>query len=396
MTKTAYFDLASGASGDMIIAAVADAGRRLGSRVEDTISEAIVSLALDATVAFVDDERGGLRCLRAEVKTGNEKYAPAELRWAIESAAIPNPARRRALAGLDVLVRAEAIVHGVDPDDVHLHELGSADTAADLVGASVGLGALGVSEVVAAPVPAPQGWINSEHGHLPLPAPVTLEVLRGATLLGVDSEDELVTPTGAAILVAHDATFGPLPVLALQAVGVGGGTRDSQRPNICRVLVGERPRPLGVRNEECVLLETNIDDQTPQSIGYAIDALVQDGALDAWVTPIAMKKSRPAFQLSVLVRPADEARIAGLVFRRTTTLGLRRRETTRWALERSEFVVSLHDHQVRVKIARLGDEIVNVAPEFQDCAELAEKIGVAVNDLYADATAIARRALELD
>ncbi len=390
MTKRAHFDMASGASGDMIIAALADAGRSLGIDVQNAVGDAVNSLGLGCTVMFVDDERGGLACLRAEVKTDSATHTAAQLRRALERADVPDGARRRAVAGLDALVRAESVVHGVDVGDVHLHELGSADTAADLIGAAVGLDCLDVTDVSAAPVPVPSGWIRSEHGELPLPAPVTLEVLKGAVVRGVDATAELVTPTGAAILVSHDATFGPVPEMTLMAIGVGGGTRNTQRPNICRVFVGSRAGSGDARLETCVVLETNIDDQTPEAIGYAVESIIRDGALDAWVVPIVMKKTRPAFLLSVLVRPEDESRLTESLFRHTTTLGVRRRETTRSVLERSHVVARVSGHDVRVKVARLGAEVVNIAPEFQDCADVAEREGVPVKDVYDEATRIAR------
>jgi hypothetical protein len=226
---------------------------------------------------------------------------------------------------------------------------------------------------------------------------VTLELLKGAVVRGVDARTELVTPTGAAVLIAHDASFGPLPELALQATGVGGGSRVTERPNICRVLVGVKADAAmlgaGARLETCVVLETNIDDQTPEAIGYAVEAIIRAGALDAWVVPILMKKSRPAFALSVLVHPDDESRLLETVFRHTTTLGVRRRETTRWALERSEVLVRVRGHDIRVKVATLHDEVVNIAPEFQDCVHVAEQAGIPFKDVHDDALASARRAV---
>jgi uncharacterized protein (TIGR00299 family) protein len=247
---------------------------------------------------------------------------------------------------------------------------------------------LDVTTVAAAPVPVPIGHIDSEHGRLPLPAPVTLELLAGASIRGVDATTELVTPTGAAILVAHDAHFGPVPQITLEATGVGGGTRDTQAPNICRVLVGT-PAGSVANIDTVVLLETNIDDQTPESLGHAVETIIRTGALDAWITPILMKKTRPAFLLSVLVRPADEPRIVEGMFRHTTTLGVRRRETTRWSLDRSELYVRIDEQDVRVKVATLGDEIVNVAPEFGDCVDAADRSGRSVDDVYEQAKALA-------
>jgi hypothetical protein len=313
--------------------------------------------------------------------------------------------KARAVAGLDALVRAEAKVHGVPEDQVHLHELGSADTAADLLGVCVGFETLGVTRLAAAPVPVPHGWTRGDHGDLPLPAPATLELLRNAALRGVESEQELVTPTAAAILVAHGCTYGPMPNITLDEIGIGGGARDTERPNICRLLVGEPSEtvealegpargPRGVAIERTVLLETNIDDQPPEGIGHALEKLVAAGALDAWVTPIVMKKSRPAFQLSVLTDAGDEAKALEVLFRETTTLGVRRREVARWTLGRHDLHVPVRGTNVRVKVARLRGEVVNISPEFDDCVQVAERAGVPFKDVYAEAAEKARRLLE--
>jgi pyridinium-3,5-bisthiocarboxylic acid mononucleotide nickel chelatase len=393
MTRVAYFDLANGISGDIILSCLAHAGRRLGIPVDKEIADTVASLDIGATVTFTDDERSGIACLCAEVTTSDERYTAEELRRIISR----SQSSERALRGLDLLVGAEADVHGVDPENVHLHELASGDTAVDLAGTAAGIAALGIERVAAAAVPVPSGWTDAEHGSLPLPAPATLEILRGARLRGVDATKELVTPTGAAVLVAHDTTFGPLAEMVLEAIGVGAGQRREargERPNICRVLVGTAADAPAIATETCVVLECNIDDQTPEQLGYAIETLLRQGALDVWVTPIVMKRSRPAFELSVLVRPSDEALITEEVFRATTTLGLRRRELVRSVLDREEVRVDLDGHDVRVKVARLGGEVVNVAPEFADCAVVADVSGLRLSDVYARAEALARRAIE--
>jgi hypothetical protein len=198
------------------------------------------------------------------------------------------------------------------------------------------------------------------------------------------------------VLLAHDVSFGPLPEVTLEAVGTGGGSSETERPNISRVLIGRRSGPPDARLDSCVLLETNIDDQTPESLGHAIEKIIRDGALDAWVSPIVMKRSRPAFLLSVLTRPQHESAVVESVFRHTTTLGVRRRITTRWTLERSDVRVRVRGHDVRVKVATMGAEIVNVAPEFADCVAAADSLGVPVKDVVDDATAAARTVLALD
>jgi hypothetical protein len=393
MTRLAYFDLANGISGDMALSALVGAGRPLDAPVADAIHKAVASLDLGASVSFVDDERGGIACVRAEVTTDGRRHTAKGLREAIERSDTSERARTTALRSLDALVEAEARVHGVDPDDVHLHELASADTAVDLLGAAVGLETLEVDRVAAAPVPVPAGWIAAEHGPLPLPTPVTLELLAGARLKGVDADKELVTPSGAAILVGHAATFGPLPEMTLAATGIGGGRRKGERPNICRVLVGDAYETAGPTIETCVLLETNIDDQTPEWIGHAIERLIAEGVLDAWVQPIVMKKSRPAFQVGVLVRTEDESRIAARMFHLTTTLGIRRRTITRYALEREWLTVLIEGHEIRVKVARLDGDVTNVAPEFADCVTVADATGIRPADVYEHAASLARAEL---
>jgi hypothetical protein len=396
MTTVAYFDLAHGISGDMTLACLAHAGRRLAVDVEGAIAEAISSLGLGCAVSFVDDERGGVACLRAEVKTDDRAHDAAALRDAIDRSDVAADVRAAAHRGLDALVRAEATVHGTDPDDVLLHELGSADTAADLIGAASGLATLGVEAVSAAPVPVSRGWFGSAHGPLPAPAPVTLELMAGMRVRGVDEDGELVTPTGAAILSAHDASFGPAPELELAAIGVGAGARRTDVPNICRVLIGASDGShVGAPSGHVVLLETNIDDQSPQGIAHALEMVLRNGALDAWVTPIVMKKSRPAFALSVLVTPRDEAAVVRTLFVETTTLGVRRRDTTRWALEREEIHVAIRGGTVRVKVARLDGNVVNVGPEFEDCVSIAEHSGISLKDIQAEAVEAAGRALAL-
>lgn len=394
--RIAYFDLAHGISGDMTLACLTHAGRQLRTGVEGAILDAVSSLGLGCAVSFVDDERSGLACLRAEVKTDERRYSAEELRAAIDRAEVTDGARTAAQRGLDALVDAEAAVHSVDPADVHLHELGSADTAADLIGAAAGLSALDVDLVSAAPVPVSRGWFASGHGPLPAPAPVTLQLLTGMRVRGVDEDGELVTPTGAAILSGHSASFGPAPEMELAATGTGAGARRTDVPNICRVLIGNGRRAgLAVPVDPVVLLETNIDDQTPQGIAHALELVLKAGALDAWVTPIVMKKSRPAFALSVLVSSRDEGAVVRTLFRETTTLGVRRRETTRWALEREEVLVDVRGATVRVKVATLDGDVVNIAAEFDDCVSIAERAGAPLRDIQAEAVDAAGRALAL-
>lgn len=405
--RLAWFDVTAGGAGDMFMSAMAHAGRRARIPAEEAIRAAVAGLRLGASVSFERALRGGLHCLVAKVACPPEPMRPADLHDAIERADASDAAKTRALAGLAEMVGAEARVHGVEPERVHLHEIGSADTAVDLLGAAVGLEALGVGLVAASPVPAPRGWIGSQHGQLPLPAPATLEMLRGVPLFGVPDEIELVTPTAAAILVGHGAAFGPLPPMRLEEVGLGGGTLDTPKPNVCRLLlgrpvdapvgsppVGGAPLPEGVRLDHDVLLECNVDDQSPETLGHAIEALMAAGARDAWVTPIVMKKSRPAFLLSVLGKPEDEGALLETILRQTTTLGVRRREVQKWVMDREVLHVPVRGTNVRVKVGRIGREAVTVSPEFDDCLAVATRTGASLKKIFAEASEKARRLLE--
>ena len=387
--RIAYFDLASGAGADMLIAALVDAGRRAGEDVTGAVSIAVAELGLGCSIGFDNVDRGGIASVHASVTTDGSSHTPAQMRDAIGRTNATAAAKKHAVAVIDLLVGAEATVHGIEADDVHMHELGSADTPADAIGAAVAVDALGIDAVAAAPVPVTRGWVESGHGPLPVPAPATLEILRGVRLDGVDGAGELVTPTAAAVLVALDCAFGLLPSMTLQAVGTGAGTKERDVPNICRAFLGT-PVAEGVAMEPVVQLEANIDDQTPEALAHAVERLLAAGALDAWVTPIVMKKSRPAFQLSVLTRPEDEPSAMETMFRETTTLGIRRRQTTRWVADREEIVVRVAGECVRVKVARLRGEVVGASPEFDDCVRAAEASGVPFKDVYAEAAAAAR------
>jgi uncharacterized protein (TIGR00299 family) protein len=391
--RTVYFDLASGAGGDMLVAALVGAGRALGIDVATAVATAVSQLDLGCTLGFTDVRRGGVSAVHTDVTTSGGSYDAQRMRDAVERVSVPATAKLLALDVIDRLVAAEAAVHGVDPDHVVLHELGSADTPADAIACAVALHVLDVAAVTAAPAPMPRGWIDSTHGTLPVPAPAVAELLRGARVVGTDGAAELVTPTAAAILAAAGTVFGLMPAMTLEAVGTGAGSAERNVPNVCRAFLGTTAAPAGIAVEPVIQLDANIDDQTPEGVAHAIGRLLGAGAVDAWVTPIVMKKSRPAFQLSVLTRPDDEAAVVGVVFRETTTLGVRRRETTRFVADRDEIVVRAAGECVRVKVARVRGEVVGASPEFDDCVRAANASGTPLKQIYAEAAAAALEAL---
>jgi hypothetical protein len=291
------------------------------------------------------------------------------------------------------LARGEGAVHGISPEDVHFHEVGALDAIGDVCGIVLALESLAIDELGCSPLPMPRGFVASAHGSLPLPAPATLELLRGAPLHGVDLDVELVTPTGAAVLAGLNASYGALPAMTLDAVGYGAGTRElAAVPNVTRVLVGERVAAgAEPADAPALLIETNLDDLSPELVPDAAERCFAAGALDVWVTPVQMKKGRPGVVLAALARPADERAVAETMLRETTALGVRVTPVRRWELERRSLTVEVDGEAVRVKLGLLDGETVNAAPEHDDCRAVARRLGRPVKDVWAAALAAASR-----
>jgi pyridinium-3,5-bisthiocarboxylic acid mononucleotide nickel chelatase len=381
MTRIAYLDCVGGLAGDMLVAALVDAGGD-----EELLRSLPGRLGLEGVAVELERvERQGVGALHvsftAQGDAGHRDWRT--IRKLLEGADLPDPARTRSTAVFARLAAAEAHVHGVPVDDVHFHELGAVDTLMDVCGAVLLLDGLDVEEVVCSPLPVAGGVVEAAHGTLPLPAPAVVELLRGAPLYGVPGGRELVTPTGAAVVAELASRFGELPPLTLERVGTGAGSRDSEdRPNVVRVFLGEAA---GMATHEVVLLETNLDDLSPELVPDAVAACFAAGALDVWTSPAQMKKGRPGFVLSVLARPLDEQAVARAVLEQTTALGLRVSRLARYELEREERVVQIEGGSVRVKIGLLDGRVVNVAPEHDDCAELAFRTGRPVKSVWAAA-----------
>lgn len=356
----------TGMAGDMLLAALLDAGAPLAP-----VRAAIEATGLsgwDLTTEHVIDH--GLAATRVRVRVTDHaaERGAAEL-IALASAATPQPVAARAVAALRALAEVEARIHGTDPESVHLHELGGHDTIVDVVGVSAALHAMGVDDLVCAPLPLGTGLIRSAHGLIPAPAPATLALLTGAAVIGTDVPGETVTPTAAALLRAHDARFDPVPAMTVRATGYGVGTRSlPDRPNVVAVTLGERLRG---DNETVAVLETTVDDVTGEVLGHVIARSLAAGALDAWATPAVMKKGRPGHVLHLLVRPQDCAALQELLFRETGTLGVRRSMVDRTTLPRRFETVGLDGIPVRVKHGPHGAK-----PEHEDLVAAADRLGL--------------------
>lgn len=388
MTRLAYLDCIGGVAGDMMLAALVDAGAP-----RERLAELPAALGLaDVLVQVSRTSRLGVAASRVDVvdmAAGGRSTRPAsELRLAIEGSAIPSAAKERALSALQRLIGAEATVHGVPRDELRLHEVGAADTLIDLCGAFTLLEALGIERVECSPLPYARGLADAAHGPLPSPGPAVLELLTGASFVGVETEAELVTPTGAAILAEACDAWGPLPAMSLERTGYGAGARElPDRPNVLRVVVGEGAHP---RGGDVVLLEAGIDDLLPELVPDAVQRCLAAGALDVWTTPVQMKKGRPGIVMSALARPQAEAAVARALLEHTSTLGVRVADLRRYELEREHREVTVGGHTVRVKVGLLEGRVVNVAPEHDDCARVSDATGRPVKQVWAEALAMAQ------
>ncbi len=368
-------------------AALVDAGAPA-----DRLTELAGILGLSVRIATSETAHGSVRATRVHVQDlGSGTDSPrsvADLESAIEVAVIPGRAKGRALDAFRRLAEAESKAHGVPVGDLRLHELGSSDTLIDLCGAFVLLEELGIDRVVCSPLPYARGLVETAHGVLPSPGPAVLALLGGAALVGVDTEAELVTPTGAAIVAEACDAFGPLPPMTLERVGYGAGTRElPDRPNVLRVVVGEA---VAGAHAEVVLLEAGLDDLLPELVPDAVERCFAAGAIDVWTTPVQMKKGRPGIVVSALARPEAEAAVAHALLEHTSTLGVRVADLRRYELEREHRDVTVAGSTIRVKLGLLDGRVMNVAPEHDDCARVAAATGRPVKQVWAEALAAAQ------
>lgn len=306
-----------------------------------------------------------------------------QIRALLEASTLAETPKARALAVFHRIAIAEGKIHGVDPEEITFHEVGAIDSIADIVAACAGIDALGIECVQASRLVEGSGWIDCAHGRFPLPAPATLEILAGIPLKQVDESTEYITPTGAALLAEYCSAYGPMPEMRIEKVGYGLGTRDTcPRPNVLRATLGETTSNSSAETDEIVKIETNIDDLTPELAGATMERLFAAGALDVFYTAAQMKKNRPGFLLTVLVQPEKADEIATIILRETSAFGIRLDRMQRMKLRREFRDVETPYGTVRIKVGFLGDEIVQAAPEYESCREVAQRAGVSVRDVH--------------
>ncbi len=387
--KLVYFDCFSGISGDMVLGALVDAGCDL-ARLEAELRRLPVP---DWKITSAKVSRQTLTATHVKVETAERQNhrSLATILELIDRAGFSPRITHRARQIFRRLGDAEARVHNLPVEKVHFHEVGAVDSIVDIVGAAIGFELLGVEEFACSPLNVGSGRVQTQHGTLPVPAPATAELLRGAPIYSTGIEKELVTPTGAAIVSTLVSQFGAMPPMVVAAIGYGAGTADiAQQPNVLRLFVGEEAAleaSAGSENQETVaVIEANLDDMNPQIYGYLVERALAEGALDVFVTPVQMKKNRPGQLLTVLCKPAAVDRLSELIFRETTTIGVRTYAARRRTLERETITVETSLGIVRLKVSRLNGKIVNAAPEFEDCQKLAGERGVPLKQVMAEAT----------
>jgi len=377
-----------GIAGDMLLAALLQLGAPRSALEEGVEALGLPGVSLEAR----EVEVCGIRALQAEVRAPEEhRHRPwKEIRDLLGRARLPPKAAERALAAFSLLAEAEGRIHGVPTEEVQFHEVGAADSIVDTVGAALLLEALSPARIVALPPPAGGGIARSAHGPIPVPAPATLEVLRGRTLRP-SGPGERTTPTGAAMLAAWTEEADAVPELIVDRIGYGAGTRRwDDAPNLLRAILGRPAQEAG--REAAWVLEANLDDLSPQLIASALESALAQGALDAWVAPLTMKKGRPGHLFGALVGEGARAAVEGEIFRQTSTLGIRATRVERRLLERELIEVATEYGKVRLKVGRLSGAVVNVAPEFEDCRQAAERAGVALKEVMAAALSAFRTA----
>jgi uncharacterized protein (TIGR00299 family) protein len=385
----AYFDCFSGVSGDMLLASLVDAGWSA-----DELRSLPRRLGLEGvTVEVGRARRGAIDAARVTVDVGAAQPTRHlhQVRERVSAADVPSRTKERALAAFERLAHAEAKVHGTTVDKIHFHEVGAVDALVDFVGTCWGLESLGVEEIYASPLPLGRGSVRTEHGLLPVPAPATAELLRGVPVEMPDVQAELVTPTGAALLTTLVTRWGWAPSFRVRSQGVGAGGRDlAEQPNVLRVFVGETAQVAEAQAAEgetapgrrpVAVLETAIDDASPQWVAILVPRLLAAGARDAFLTPIQMKKGRPGILVTCLCDPGREEELAGILFRESPTLGVRIRREERLELARRAVEVATPHGPVAAKEAVLPDGTRRLMPEFESLAALSEKTGIPLPEL---------------
>lgn len=375
MEKVAYFDCSSGISGDMILGALIDCGVDF-----DYIKKELSKLNLDFKISHQRVKKGAISAIKVIIEdSGSHPLRNLKtIKELIEKTSLPEEVKKKSLSIFTRLAEAEASVHQVDIDQVHFHEIGAVDTIVDIVGSLLGLKSLKVERIFSSPLPLGKGEVETSHGKIPIPAPATIKLLEGCKVYGKDIQEELVTPTGAVLITSLAEDFIDFPAMQTLKVGYGAGTKELPIPNALRLVVGELEKKEKKNEPPTFLVSANIDDSTPEVMGFLFERLLEMGALDVWQHPILMKKNRLATEISVLCYKDVMEKIIDCIFSETTTNGLRISEVKRSVLDRKIVKVKVLDETIKVKVSFKGKKVLTISPEYEDCKKVALKKGISL------------------
>ncbi len=368
--KTLYFDCFAGASGNMILAALIALGVD-----RDKLAEQLKTLNIaDFDIEITRVDRSGISAIHADVRVPHEHVHRhlADIEKIIDGSGLSDAVKKRSAAIFTRLAEAEAKIHGIDLKSVHFHEVGAMDAIIDVVGACIGFEMLGIEKFACSRIHVGSGFAEMAHGKFPVPPPAVAELLRNAPIYSTEIEGELITPTGAAIISTVCESYGTIPEIVVEQTGYGAGTREYERfPNVLRLIIGEAGEDKTPNIERLTIIETNLDDLSPQILGFVMEQAFELGALDCWFTSIQMKKNRPATMISILCEEKTRASLTALLYSETTTLGVRIRTIDRECLPREFVKVTTEFGEVDVKVARYEGKIVNAMPEYEQVKRLA-------------------------
>ncbi|MCS6874202.1 MAG: nickel pincer cofactor biosynthesis protein LarC [Pyrinomonadaceae bacterium] len=377
--KCLYFDCFSGASGNMILGALISLGLSSEELIERLKSLKVKNFQIDIS----RKEKSGISAVYVDVKAADEKkhrHLP-EIERIIQDSNLSDGVKRKACAIFRRLAEAEAKIHGIPLEKVHFHEVGAIDAIIDVVGACIGFEALEIEKFFCSPINLGSGFVEMAHGKFPVPAPATCELLKGALVYSSGVQGELITPTGAAVISTVCESFGDFPRMKLKAIGYGAGTTDFKEfPNVLRVFLGDLVSKDSNR-ETLALLETNVDDASPQTLGFLMERVMEEGALDCWFAPIQMKKNRPAVLVSVLCRKDVVEKFCEIIFRETGSLGIRITDTEREAVVRENIRFESKYGLVRLKKSKLKGKVLNIKPEYDDLSLIAKRTNKPIREV---------------
>lgn len=388
--KIAYFDCFSGISGDMILGALIDAGLDIQD-IESELAKLKISGYNLKTQRVVKKGISGTKFI-VEIIEQNIERKLKDIVEIVDQSDLSEDIKDLSKKIFKELATVEAKIHNKNIEEIHFHEIGGLDSIIDIIGSVIGIKKLGIEAIYSSKIHIGTGFVECQHGLIPVPAPATLELLKETSIFSTGIDAELTTPTGAAILKTLSSSFGGMPEMKVKKIGYGAGSRELEIPNLLRVYVGETSER-EYEKDEVILIETNIDNMNPEFFGYISEMLLTQGVLDVFMTPIFMKKNRPATMLSVLTTSDKLDKILSTIFTETTTLGVRIHRLERRKLTREIIKVKTRFGEIKVKVGKVGEMIKNIAPEYEGCKKIAVKQKIPLRDVYEEAKDSARKML---